>query len=85
MARITYHCGNDGKTCVDVTSIRLSRHDGFSTALWDDIKSSYGLSDESDDVAIFDAIDDYFSGPTVCSLGIPSGVSFPNGGVRRVW
>lgn len=85
MVNIVYHGGKDGKACVDVTSIRLSRHDGFSAVLWNEIKSLYGVSDESDDAAIFDAIDDYFSCPTVCSVGGSSDVPFPNGGVRRVW
>lgn len=71
--------------CVDVTSVALSRHDGFSASLWDKIKAMYGISDTSSDKEVFDAIDDYFSCSTACSVGASSGIPFPNGGMRRVW
>lgn len=85
MAIIVYHGGDDGMACVDVTSVVLSRHDGFSTSLWDKIKAMYDISDTSSDKEVFDAIDDYFSGPNTCVDDNSFAPVPPNGGVRRVW
>lgn len=85
MVSIMYHGGDDGASCVDVTSVELSRHDGFSTSLWDKIKARYDICDTSSDKEVFDAIDDYFSGPTACSGNNSFAPVPPNGGVRRVW
>lgn len=85
MLKISYSGPNTGHEFIDFEDVAVGWYDSLDVRIWESIKSLYDVDESSFTVAIMQAIDDYFSGPTVCSVGGLSGVPFPNGGVRRVW
>ena len=86
MITVFYHGPVTGRECVEIESETLSRYKGFSTKLWENIKRRYNVSDSSDDVVVFDAIDDYFSSMhCVLKDSHPAGFMPNGGGEKRVW